>query len=457
MDSGVREVVCNCVGKMFMSKEYEEEICEIRKELRNLEFEREKKLRRLSELQQQQHVIATQYGSKLSCGEIERYSRQLILPNFGVRGQVKLKESSFLIVGLGGLGCPASQYLLAAGCGRLGLVDYDQVERSNFHRQTLHTESRVGYPKVDSAKAALLEINPQCQIDIYRILLNRENAIEILRKFDVILDCTDNVATRYLLNDACVITNRPLVSGSALQMDGQLTVYNYGVSGPCYRCLFPVPPSPETVTNCGDGGVLGAVTGVIGALQALEAIKVALKCSSSEVLCGRLLLFNGCNCTYRNIRLRGKRADCHVCSSTPVITDLVDYEQFCGMGASDKNVHLNLLPQENRLTVQEYRDKIENEPHILIDVRQHAEFEICHLPKSENVPLKNILDDSFSNTRKESLSVLKTPIVFLCRRGNDSQIAVQHLLRTFPELSIFDIKGGLYSWHFNVDKNFPIY
>ncbi|XP_037827876.1 adenylyltransferase and sulfurtransferase MOCS3 [Lucilia sericata] len=439
-------------------KSSEDEILSLRREIQALKEECEAKEQRLLELQKQQNVtIATQYGSRLSNEDIERYSRQLILPNFGVKGQIKLKETSFLIVGLGGLGCPSSQYLLAAGCGRLGLVDYDEVERSNFHRQTLHTEARVGMTKVDSAKAALLEINPHCQIDCHRLLLNSENALELLRQYDVILDCTDNVATRYLLNDACVMLNRPLISGSALQMDGQLTVYNYGDNGPCYRCLFPVPPPPETVTNCGDGGVLGAVTGIIGSLQALEAIKVALGYSSSEVLSGRLLLFEGSRSMFRNIRLRGKRADCDVCSSTPLINHLVDYEQFCGMRASDKNVALNILSPENRLTVEEYRDNIENNPHMLIDVRQPAEYEICHLAKSENIPLKSLLDDSYLKLNDETIKSSNQPIVLLCRRGNDSQIAAQHLIQTFPNRKIYDIKGGLYSWHYKIDKNLPIY
>lgn len=434
-----------------------EEILALRKEIKTLKEECEVKERRLLELEKQQNSIATQYGSRLSNEEIERYSRQLILPKFGVKGQITLKKSSFLIVGLGGLGCPSSQYLLAAGCGRLGLVDYDEVERSNFHRQTLHTERTVGMSKVDSAKRALSEINPHCQIDCHRVLLNSENAMDILRQYDVILDCTDNVATRYLLNDACVMLNRPLVSGSALQMDGQLTVYHYGETGPCYRCIFPVPPPPETVTNCGDGGVLGAVTGIIGSLQALEAIKVALDGFDNEVLSGRLLLFEGTRCIFRNIKLRAKRLNCDVCSSKPLIDCLLDYEQFCGMRASDKNVALNLLSHEHRLTVEEYRHNIENKPHLLIDVRQPEEFDICHLPNSENIPLKSILDDSYSILLSNSLRESKMPIIFLCRRGNDSQKAAQYLIKTFPNCKIFDIEGGLYSWHYKIDNKFPIY
>lgn len=435
----------------------EDEILKLRQEIQALKTECAVKEQRLRELQKQQIEIATEYGSRFSNDDIERYSRQLILPNFGVKGQLDLKKTSFLIVGMGGLGCPSSQYLAAAGCGRLGLLDYDEVERGNLHRQTLHTEAKIGMAKVDSAKAALLEINPLCNIDCHRVMLNSGNAFEILGQYDIILDCTDNVATRYLLSDACVMLNRPLISGSALQMDGQLTVYNYGENGPCYRCLFPVPPPPETVTNCGDGGVLGAVTGVIGSLQALEAIKVALGLPSSDILSGRLLIFDGSRGIFRNIRLRAKRSNCDVCSSTPLIKELVDYEQFCGMRASDKNHSLNLLTPEQRVTVEEYRDKIENNQHLLIDVRQPTEFNICHLPNSVNIPLKSILDDSYRKQCEESLKNEEAPIILLCRRGNDSQIAAKHLIQSFPKHKIFDIKGGLYSWHYNIDKKLPIY
>ncbi|XP_075168918.1 ubiquitin-like activating enzyme 4 [Haematobia irritans] len=435
-----------------------EEISQLRREIQNLREVCAAKEKRLFALETQQQQLRTGCNENiLNNDDIARYSRQLILPNFGVKGQIKLKQTAFLIVGMGGLGCPASQYLLAAGCGRLGLVDYDDVERSNFHRQTLHTEVNIGMPKVESAKLSLQQINPHCHIDCHRLLLNSENALEILRQYDVILDCTDNVATRYLLNDACVMLNKPLVSGSALQMDGQLTVYNYGENSPCYRCLFPVPPPPDTVTNCGDGGVLGAVTGVIGSLQALEAVKVALGGLGGEVMAGRLLIFDGARCQFRNIRLRAKRADCDVCSPNPMINHLIDYEQFCGMHASDKNTALNVLTSDQRLEVEDYRDILAQTNHILMDVRQPAEFEICHIPKSENVPLKTILNDEYLKRFEEQLKDEQMGIVLVCRRGNDSQLAAQHIINKFPQRTIFDLKGGLHAWHYKIDKNFPIY
>lgn len=392
--------------------------------------------------------------TKLTNDDIARYSRQLILPDFGVQGQLKLKNSSVLIVGMGGLGCPASQYLAAAGCGRLGLVDYDSVERSNFHRQVLHSEMRIGWTKPDSARMALLELNPHCEIRCHVSLLNRFNALNIIRSYDVVLDCSDNVATRYLLSDACVMLQKPLVSGSALKMDGQLTVYNYG-NGPCYRCLYPVPPPKESVTNCGDGGVLGAVTGTIGAMQALEAIKVIV--GLGDVLAGRLLIFDGSTCLFRNIRIRNKRPNCHVCSAQPLITQLIDYEMFCGMQATDKDASVHLLPKQERLEVEEYHEKLQTEPHLLIDVRPPAEFEICQLPEAVNVPLAEILDDSYIKRFGSQLEDKELPIVLLCRRGNDSQIAVQHVRTRFPMHSVRDLIGGLHAWTGRIDASFPIY
>ncbi|KAH8395715.1 hypothetical protein KR222_010268, partial [Zaprionus bogoriensis] len=393
--------------------------------------------------------------TKLDNDDIARYSRQLILPDFGVNGQLKLKNSSVLIVGMGGLGCPAAQYLAAAGYGHLGLVDYDAVERSNLHRQTLHTVARCGMSKAESARIALLELNPNCQITCHPLLLNRFNALHILRSYDIVLDCTDNVATRYLLNDACVMLRKPLVSGSALKTDGQLTVYNYGPQGPCYRCIYPVPPPPEAVTNCGDGGVLGAVTGVIGSMQALETVKLIV--GMGEVLAGRLLIFDGFSCQFRNIRIRSKRANCHVCSSQPLITELIDYELFCGMHANDKENPLQLLEPEQRVSVVEYTESLQSKQHLLLDVRAPAEFEICQLPASINVPLAQILDDSYLQQFGQQLENKELPVVLVCRRGNDSQIAVQHIKNRFPDHSIRDLKGGLHAWTANIDAEFPIY
>lgn len=434
----------------------------LRREIANLQATLNLKEQSLRELQvrltgqeDSETEKPTSKHTKLSNDDIARYSRQLILPDFGVTGQLKLKNSSVLIVGMGGLGCPAGQYLAAAGCGHLGLVDYDKVERNNLHRQTLHTVARCGMSKAESARISLLELNPNCEITCYSRLLNRFNALNILRSYDVVLDCTDNVATRYLLNDACVMLHKPLVSGSALKLDGQLTVYNFGAQGPCYRCIYPVPPPPEAVTNCGDGGVLGAVTGTIGSMQALEAVKLIV--GMGDVLAGRLLIFDGLSCQFRNIRIRSKRANCHVCSSQPLITELVDYEIFCGMHANDKEVPLQLLEPEQRISVTEYTTSLQSKNHLLFDVRPPAEFEICQLPMSINVPLAQILDDSYLRKFGQQLETKELPVVVVCRRGNDSQIAVQHMNNRFPEHSIRDLKGGLHAWTEIIDPDFPIY
>ncbi|KAH8376710.1 hypothetical protein KR093_000981 [Drosophila rubida] len=435
----------------------------LRQEIDELTAELNAKKQRLSELvattnhvdDDNDALSPNQIQGKLTNDDISRYSRQLILPDFGVRGQLKLKKSSVLIVGAGGLGCPAAQYLAGAGCGHVGLVDYDRVDKSNLHRQTLHTVGRVGMHKTESAKIALLELNPHCLISCHSRLLSRFTAMHIIRDYDVVLDCSDNVATRYLLNDACVMLRKPLVSGSALKLDGQLTVYNYGATGPCYRCIYPVPPPPEAVTNCGDGGVLGAVTGTIGSLQALEAIKIIV--GLGDVLAGRLLIFDGSTLQFRNIRVRSKRVNCHVCSAQPLITELIDYEQFCGMHATDKDNPLQLLDPEQRIDAVDYNTLQQEQQHLLIDVRQPAEFEICKLPPAVNVPLAQILDDSYLKQLGPQLESKELPIVVLCRRGNDSQIAVQHMRNRFPEHSIRDLEGGLHAWSRLVDHSFPIY
>jgi len=270
---------------------------------------------------------------KLTNVEIDKYSRQLIMPEIGMKGQQTLKNSSVLIVGAGGLGCPSSLYLTGAGVGRIGIVDYDNVKLNNLHRQLLHSEISTGQPKVFSAADSLRKLNSSVEVTPYDIQIDSSNALDIIRQYDVVVDATDNVATRYLLNDACVMASRPLVSGSALQLEGQLIVYSYN-NGPCYRCLFPVPPPPETVTNCGDGGVLGAVPGVIGVLQALETVKILL--GHHGVLSKSMLLFDGSDCSFRKVRVRDRNPSCAVCGSEPSVTALIDYEQFCGSKANDK-------------------------------------------------------------------------------------------------------------------------
>lgn len=306
-------------------------------------------------------------------------------------------------------------------------------------------------PKVESIRRSLLELNQHVIVDTYNEQLTSRNANGIVRAYDVIIDCTDNVATRYLINDSCVLNKKPLVSGSAIKWEGQLTVFNYN-DGPCYRCIFPQPPPPETVVNCGDGGVLGAITGTIGSLQALEAIKILLG-HAEETLSGRMLVFDGFTSCIRNVKLRGKRADCDVCSAHPKITHLIDYESFCQMSATDKDLRVQLLRPEERITVQQLKQIIDNHiPHTLIDVRSESEFEICQLPNSVHISLENVMNNHGLHNL-ESLD----PIFVVCRRGNDSQKAVIQLKERLKGSDIRDVIGGLHAWTKEIDSDFPIY
>ncbi|KFM57494.1 Adenylyltransferase and sulfurtransferase MOCS3, partial [Stegodyphus mimosarum] len=288
----------------------------------------------------------------LSADEIMRYSRQLIMPEIGMRGQIALKKASVLIVGAGGLGCPAAIYLAAAGVGEIGIVDYDKVDLTNLHRQVAHVVSSVGREKCLSLLRSIKNINPHVKCNIYSVLLNKNNIEKIIQKYEIIIDASDNVPTRYLLNDASVLNKKVLVSGSALRFEGQLTVYNY-LDGPCYRCLFPDPPPPNATTSCAEGGVLGAVTGVIGCLQALEVIKITIGLHPSYYK--KMLVFDGLSGDIRVIKLRNKKSDCKICGNEPTIKQLVDYELFCNTSATDKDENISLLPSFSRITCKEYK------------------------------------------------------------------------------------------------------
>ncbi|KAJ3024214.1 Molybdenum cofactor synthesis protein 3 [Thoreauomyces humboldtii] len=314
----------------------------------------------------------------LSNAEISRFSRQLLVPEIGVPGQLSLRNASVLVVGAGGLGAPAIMYLAAAGIGRIGIVDYDEVEASNLQRQIIHDETKVGVLKAESARETVNRLSSLCECVAYNLLLDSGNAMETLSPWDYIVDATDNVATRYLLNDACVLLKKTLISGSALRMDGQLTVYNHE-GGPCYRCIFPSPPPPETVTNCSDGGVVGVVPGIIGCMQALEVIKIASGIGAS--FSQKLLIFDATDGTFRTIRLRGRRSTCAVCGDEPTVTELIDYVQFCGAGADDKSHGLKLLDDSERITAKGYA-ALRSKPHVLLDVREKIQFAICALPDS---------------------------------------------------------------------------
>uniref|UniRef100_A0A672IPG2 Adenylyltransferase and sulfurtransferase MOCS3 n=1 Tax=Salarias fasciatus TaxID=181472 RepID=A0A672IPG2_SALFA len=390
----------------------------------------------------------------LSNEDIMRYSRQLLLPDLGVRGQLNLSKTSVLIVGCGGLGCPLAQYLAAAGIGRLGLLDYDEVELSNLHRQVLHGEENQGQAKALSAANAVRRLNSTVECVPYHLQLSPENALQLIQQYDIVADCSDNVPTRYLVSDACVLSGKPLVSASALRMDGQLTVYNYR-GGPCYRCLYPAPPPPETVTNCSDGGVLGVVPGIMGCFQALEVIKIASGQGSS--FGQQLLMFDAQDARFRSIKLRPRQAGCAVCGEEPSVTQLVDYEAFCGSAATDKVDYKSILDDAG--------------PHLLLDVRPLVEVDICHLPFSLNIPLSSLeerksehlqlLRERVGQLKRQMAGGGRPPVYVICKQGNDSQKAVQLLEKMsgseLDHVTVKDISGGLMAWARTVDPTFPQY
>lgn len=410
--------------------------------------------------------MSTVDSNGLSPDMIYRYSRHLLLPSFGVQGQSNLLKSSILVVGAGGLGSPALLYLAACGVGRLGIVDHDVVELNNMHRQIIHTEAYIGQPKVRSAAAACRSINSTIQIVEHQEALRTSNALEILSKYDIVVDATDNAPSRYMISDCCVVLGKPLVSGAALGLEGQLTVYNHN-GGPCYRCLFPTPPPTTACQRCADNGVLGVVPGIIGCLQALEAIKIAS--AIGEPLSGRMLLFDALSGRIRVVKIRGRSLQCKVCGENSAFTKDVfrnfDYEKFTQSPLSALPLKLNLLPADSRISSTEYKEKvIKGEAHVLVDVRPGHHFEIVSLPNSINIPLTSLesrLPEVSSALKEKEEQDGTNPgsgvsLYMVCRRGNDSQRAVQ-LLKTMGFTSAKDIIGGLESWARDVDPNFPTY
>ncbi|KAK8579073.1 hypothetical protein V6N13_142307 [Hibiscus sabdariffa] len=398
----------------------------------------------------------------LTADSIYRYSRHLLLPSFGVQAQSNLLKSSILVVGAGGLGSPALLYLAACGVGRLGIVDHDVVELNNMHRQVIHTEAYIGLPKVKSAAAACRSINSTIQIVEHKQALRTSNALEILSQYDIVVDATDNAPSRYMISDCCVVLGKPLVSGAALGLEGQLTVYNYK-GGPCYRCLFPTPPPTSACQRCSDSGVLGVVPGIIGCLQALEAIKIAS--DVGEPLSGRMLLFDALSARIRIVKIRGRSLQCEVCGENTTFNQQhfkdFDYEQFTQSPLSTSPPKLKLLAPDSRITSKEYKERVvSGEPHVLVDVRPEHHYKIVSLPKSLNIPLTSLEArlPEISSALKEQEEGTRSGanLYVICRRGNDSQRAVECLRNMGFDLAK-DIVGGLESWANDVDPNFPMY
>ncbi|HSG44446.1 MAG TPA: molybdopterin-synthase adenylyltransferase MoeB [Anaerolineales bacterium] len=380
---------------------------------------------------------------ELSRDEILRYSRHLLIPEVGLDGQQKLKASSVLIVGTGGLGSPVALYLAAAGVGRIGLVDYDVVDSSNLQRQVIHGTSTVGKLKVDSAKAKLLDLNPEIQIDVYNEPYTSENALRIARDYDLILDGTDNFPTRYLTNDVAVFLGKPNVYASIYRFDGQVSVF-YAKEGPCYRCLFPEPPPPGLVPSCAEGGVLGVLPGTIGTLQATEGLKMLL--GIGDPLIGKLMLYNALDMSFDFVKLK-KNPDCRVCGQNADITELIDYEEFCGVPSHDHEE--GSAGEGLDITAPELSKRVKTNHLKLLDVREPHELKISALPDAINIPLGELA------SRLSELDSADDMVVF-CKAGTRSARALE-LLASAGFKKVKNLKGGINAWANEVDKNLPVY
>ena len=384
----------------------------------------------------------------LSHDEIRRYSRHLIMPEVGIQGQRKLKAASVLLIGTGGLGSPLALYLAAAGIGRIGLVDYDVVDETNLQRQVIHFSSDVGRTKLDSAAGKMSDLNPYLVIDKHNTPLTSENALELIAGYDVIIDGTDNFPTRYLVNDACVILGKPNVYGSIFRFDGQLTVFD-AKQGPCYRCMFPEPPPPGLVPSCAEGGVLGILPGTIGTLQATEAIKLIL--GIGEPMIGRMLLYDALNMSFDMIKIR-KNPKCPVCGEHPTLTELIDYEQFCGVPAHDRSDYKVKSAEGGvqTITVLDLKAQIDagNEP-VILDVRDPHEWEISAIEGSLRIPKSQVIARAAEIPRDREVIVhCKTGI-----RSRDSILMLQNLGYT----NLVNLKGGINAWATEVDPRLPTY
>ena len=380
---------------------------------------------------------------ELKNDEIRRYSRHLILPEVGLAGQKKIKGTSVLCIGAGGLGSPIAMYLAAAGIGRIGIVDFDTVDYSNLQRQILHTDADVGRPKAQSAKETIQGINPHCDVIIHNTRISSENALGLIRHYDVVVDGTDNFPTRYLTNDACVLLQKPNVYGSIFRFEGQASVFAPHLGGPCYRCLYPEPPPPGMVPSCAEGGVLGVLPGIIGCIQATEILKLALGKGTSLV--GRLVLFNALDMKFRELKLR-RDPQCPICGEHPTIRELIDYEAFCGIQPGPE-------PGGNpdEVTVQEMKKALD-QPNLgikVIDVRELDEYEIAHIDGVPLIPLSQI-EQRFTELDPNARYYIH------CKSGVRSMKALQ-FLRGHGFKYLKNVKGGITAWSEEIDPNVPRY
>ena len=381
---------------------------------------------------------------ELSHSEILRYSRHLLIPEVGLEGQRKLKAASILVIGTGGLGSPVALYLAAAGVGRIGLVDYDVVDYSNLQRQVIHGTSTIDQLKVESARQRMLDLNPDIQVEVYNEPFTSANAIQIAETYDLIIDGTDNFPTRYLTNDLCVLTGKPNVYGSIFRFDGQVSVFD-ARHGPCYRCLFPEPPPPGLVPSCAEGGVLGVLPGTIGTLQATEAIKVLL--GIGDPLIGKLLLYNALDMSFDFVNLR-KNPNCKVCGPHPEVTELIDYEAFCGVPGYNHDE--GAVGGDWDISAAELAERMSNSNSLrLLDVREPHELQISNLDGAILIPLGQLA------SRLSELDSAEDMVVF-CKAGTRSARALE-LLVSAGFRKVKNLRGGINSWAREVDPSLPIY
>jgi len=387
--------------------------------------------------------LAEAPAAELSKDEILRYSRHLIIPEVGMEGQLKLKQASVLLVGAGGLGAPLGLYLAAAGIGRIGIVDFDVVDFTNLQRQVIHGTKDVGRKKLDSAAESMQDINPHVRIDRFETALSSENALDILKDYDLVIDGTDNFPTRYLVNDACVMLKKPNVYGSIFRFEGQATVFAYE-GGPCYRCLYPEPPPPGLVPSCAEGGVLGILPGTIGLIQATEAVKLIL--GIGEPLVGRLMLYDALAMRFRELKIR-RNPECPVCGDHPTVTKLIDYQQFCGVPKPAAEQPAAATGDIEPAELKAKQDR--GDDFALIDVREPHEFQICRIPGSKLIPLGEL-------PKRVGELDPEAEIVAHCKSGARSAKAVDFLKQAgFKKAR--NLKGGILAWSDKVDPTVPKY
>ena len=385
---------------------------------------------------------------KLSHEEVLRYSRHLIMPEVGMEGQKKLKAAKILLIGTGGLGSPTSLYLAAAGIGKIGLVDYDVVDYTNLQRQVIHGTKDVGRSKLDSATETLSDVNPHVELVQYLTPLTSENALEIIEDYDIVIDGTDNFPTRYLVNDACVMSGKINVYGSIFRFEGQVSVFG-AEDGPCYRCLFPEPPPPGLVPSCAEGGVLGILPGTVGTLQATEAIKLVL--GVGRPLIGRLMLYDALEMTFDTLKVR-KNPECPVCSEHPTLTELIDYEQFCGVPAHDRSTFEDDLEVKPipAIGVKALKESLDNgEDLLILDVREIHEVDISKIEGAVNIPKGDVLNRLNEIPRDVKLIVQ-------CRTGVRSADVVRWLQEHNYD-NAYNLVGGINAWARQIDPTLPVY